>query len=740
MPGRPRKPVPGALVALTLLCCAASPALAPAAARGAHEKSAAAAQGAQSAPPPGEAQPPAPATESSPAPGGASPAGAAPAATPAHQHAHAGGEAHDPAQARRAPGAEAQRAGTGAGAGAGAGAGGQASRGAGGQASTGAGAQAGGGGQRDARHDARTHRDQSGAQAAPSAATSAGASAQAQAPSADTRGGSTGEHTTRHREKEREKKEAKAAEKESRGKGGGGEAPGEGEAEEASPEAPIATPAPAPALSAAVPIAPASASSAAAAAGPAPAQPGTVTPPAVVASSASAVRTRHRPRAASGRRGRPGAAGPRAALAAALAPAALAADGAHARSQERLPGAARPRGRERVSPLARTITRIVDVVPPAVRLVIAALLALALALAARSRMAAVRARRLERQRGQLLEDVGLLQAALLPVAPAQLGEVLTSAAYEPAAGPGAGGDFYDLFALEDGRLAVIVGDVSGHGRQALPHTALVRFTLRAYLEAGLSPRDAVQTAGAVLERQLAGVFATVLAATYDPARRLLTYASAGHPPPLVLAAGGDAGSPEQVTICAAPPIGIGMRTGTRQTVLSLPGRALLCFYTDGVTEARVGSDLFGRERLVEELEALGPEAAAGELLDAVAARADARPDDMAACVLSLRGGGAVAEVRGEELELDREEAASPRTERFLRACGLSAQEAAEAMRLAAGAAGRAGTVVLELRYEQGRPMLELRRQQLAFLDPARIEAKALRGDAAAARGAAGVAR
>ncbi|HUB73844.1 MAG TPA: SpoIIE family protein phosphatase, partial [Solirubrobacteraceae bacterium] len=366
------------------------------------------------------------------------------------------------------------------------------------------------------------------------------------------------------------------------------------------------------------------------------------------------------------------------------------------------------------------------------------------ALALRSRVAAARARRLERQRVQLLEDVGLLQAALLPVAPAQLGDVLTSAAYKPAAGPGAGGDFYDLFALEDGQLAVIVGDVSGHGRQALPHTALVRFTLRAYLEAGLSPRDAVQTAGAVLERQLAGVFATVLAATYDPARRLLTYACAGHPPPLIVTATDDAGGaarpPEQVTICAAPPIGIGMRTGTRQTVLSLPGRALLCFYTDGVTEARIDSELFGRERLVEELEALGAEAAAGELLDAVAARADARPDDMAACVLSTPGHAAAAEVLSEELELDREEAANPRTGRFLRACGLTAEQAQEAMRVAAAAAGRAGTAVLRLCYEHGRPRFELQRQQLAFLDPARIEAKALRGDAGAARGEAGVAR
>jgi hypothetical protein len=367
------------------------------------------------------------------------------------------------------------------------------------------------------------------------------------------------------------------------------------------------------------------------------------------------------------------------------------------------------------SRLVTTITTIVDVVPTAVRGLIAALLALALALAVRSRVAAVRARRLERQRVELLEDVGLLQAALLPVPPARLGPVGTSAAYQPAAGPGAGGDFYDVFALEDGQLAIIVGDVSGHGRQALPHTALVRFTLRAYLEAGLSPRDAVQTAGVVLERQLGGAFATVIAATYNPRERLLVYSSAGHPPPVILPLAEDAGSIPPVTICAAPPIGVGMRTGTRQTVVSVPGGAQICFHTDGVTEARVGSDLFGSERLLDTLAELGPNATAPALLEHVAERADERPDDMAACLLHIEGSEQAPTVLVEELELDRDEAMSARTERFLLACGLTRSEVADALRTAAIAAGRAGTIVLEVRRGDGAPEVGLRRENLAYI-------------------------
>ena len=368
-----------------------------------------------------------------------------------------------------------------------------------------------------------------------------------------------------------------------------------------------------------------------------------------------------------------------------------------------------------------------DVVPVPVRVLIALLIALAGVLGVRSRLAAASATRLERQREQLLEDVGLLQTALLPVLPVRLGPVLTSAAYRPAAGPGAGGDFYDVFALEDGRIGVIVGDVSGHGREALPHTALVRFTLRAYLEAGLSPRGAVQTAGDVLERQLGESFATVVVATYQPRERTLTYSCAGHPPPVVLGPAADASPTATVTACSAPPLGVGRRTGTRQTILSLPGRARLCFHTDGVTEARISGELFGQQRLHETLAALEPAATAATLLDQVAEQTDRRPDDMAACMLSVDGAARAPRVLVEELELDREEATSDRTESFLTACGVRRDEIAEIVRETREAAGRAGSVILRLGLDRDTPEVTLQSDNLTYLPARRASRQAALG-------------
>ena len=102
-----------------------------------------------------------------------------------------------------------------------------------------------------------------------------------------------------------------------------------------------------------------------------------------------------------------------------------------------------------------------------------------------------------------------MQAALVPKVPDRLGGLAVSVAYRPAEGPAAGGDFYDLFVPSAGKVAMMLGDVAGHGHEALTQAALTRYTLRAYLQAGLEPRAALALAGRVLVDPLGERFATV---------------------------------------------------------------------------------------------------------------------------------------------------------------------------------------------------------------------------------------
>jgi len=292
---------------------------------------------------------------------------------------------------------------------------------------------------------------------------------------------------------------------------------------------------------------------------------------------------------------------------------------------------------------------------------------LVLALGANAIVAAGRTRRLERQRERLMEDIGLLQAALLPAVPSRLGALLTTVAYRPADGPAAGGDFYDAFALPDGRVGLLLGDVSGHGRQALAKTTLVRFTVRAHLEAGLSPREAIAISGRSLDGRLTDDFATVIAAIHDPVKGTLTYASAGHPPPIVV------GPPSHrpVTVSSAPPIGVGFPTGQRQTVLPMPEGASVMIYSDGLLEARVDGVPLGPERLAAWLRELGPDATARAVLDLVVEHADRVPDDLAAVLMHAAPGANAPAARLEQLKLDVLDMDGPDLDGFLRAAGVS---------------------------------------------------------------------
>jgi Stage II sporulation protein E (SpoIIE) len=324
--------------------------------------------------------------------------------------------------------------------------------------------------------------------------------------------------------------------------------------------------------------------------------------------------------------------------------------------------------------------------------IIIALLLLAGWFAIRARLAALRARRLERQRAALLLDVGAMQAALVPKVPGRLGGLAVSVAYRPAEGPAAGGDFYDLFVPAPGKVAMMLGDVAGHGHEALTQAALTRYTLRAYLQAGLEPRAALALAGRVLVDSSGERFATVAVGLYDTQSSTLTYALAGHPPPIL----GGFQAPEPVTACSSPPIGWGAPTGNRQTTISLPAGAAACFFSDGLIEARADGELLGRERLREILTDLGSSPEAADLLGRVRAATEGAPDDMVACVLSPEPTAQAGSVYVEELEVDARALSKADVRRFLEACRVPAPEIVRTIELAAAITSASGSALLRV--------------------------------------------
>jgi stage II sporulation SpoE-like protein len=372
-------------------------------------------------------------------------------------------------------------------------------------------------------------------------------------------------------------------------------------------------------------------------------------------------------------------------------------------------------------PVTHTVQDFVGVVPGPLRIVLIALLLLSLVLGGGYLLTAARARRLTRQRADLLQEVGLLQTALLPPVPATVGALRTSVAYQPSDGPAAGGDFYDALTLPGGKAAFILGDVCGHGRQALARTAFMRYTLRAYLEAGLEPRRVLNVAGGVIDEHLGGEFATVVIAVHDPHAGTLTYACAGHPAPIIAGATRH----EPILAGSSPPIGLGLRTGMRQTTVPLPPGSVACLYTDGLAEARTERGILGRPRLGDLVAELGRNATAPALLDLVAEEARLVTDDMATVVMTPTAGVTTGGFRDEQLEVDEEDEREELPRRFLEACSLPEERIAELLPECTALVGAHRGAVLHVRFGARGPQAEVLPRNVESLEGASLRALAM---------------
>jgi len=201
-----------------------------------------------------------------------------------------------------------------------------------------------------------------------------------------------------------------------------------------------------------------------------------------------------------------------------------------------------------------------------------------------------------------------------------------------------GGDFYDVYRLDDNRVAIVIGDVSGKGLKAALHTAMAKYMLRAYVYENPEPGQAIESLDRALSEYIPEEsFITIFYGVLDPVTRTFTYANAGHEPPVVYRrASGDADLLD-VTGCA-----LGLRLGCiygQRSIEFGAGDALL-MYTDGITDARRRDQFFGVERLTDTLVANGARderEIANAVFDTVASFSEgALRDDAVALVLKAK--------------------------------------------------------------------------------------------------------
>ena len=176
-----------------------------------------------------------------------------------------------------------------------------------------------------------------------------------------------------------------------------------------------------------------------------------------------------------------------------------------------------------------------------------------------------------------------LQHALLPEALPGIPGLDVSARYVPAAsGIEVGGDWYDVVVADDRRVMLVIGDVSGHGLDAAVTMASVRHAALAYAAQDCRPASVLSNLAAFVNRAAHEYFATVLCVLIDIDSYLLTVATAGHPPPLVI----DDDQGWFVDLVPGPAIGAPHQLPYHETTVSAPSRATLVAFTDGLIERR----------------------------------------------------------------------------------------------------------------------------------------------------------
>jgi sigma-B regulation protein RsbU (phosphoserine phosphatase) len=155
------------------------------------------------------------------------------------------------------------------------------------------------------------------------------------------------------------------------------------------------------------------------------------------------------------------------------------------------------------------------------------------------------------------------------------------------------GDFYDLFPTGKGRLAAVIGDVSGHGIEPSITAFQVKYLLRVFLRQYRDPGQALEELNSILWTQARPEeLVSLCVVVFEPESSTLRYSSAGHPPTLHWQHG------EVHTLSSAVPLLTLLPDASYMSreVEVLDGDVIV-LYTDGLSEARAGDSMFGEERV-----------------------------------------------------------------------------------------------------------------------------------------------
>jgi phosphoserine phosphatase RsbU/P len=187
-----------------------------------------------------------------------------------------------------------------------------------------------------------------------------------------------------------------------------------------------------------------------------------------------------------------------------------------------------------------------------------------------------------------------IQQSLLPKSSPYVPGFVISGLSVPARA--VGGDWYDFISFPDGRWGIVLADVSGKGTAAALLMSATRGMLRSLAEACCTPGEVLTRLNQLLVNDFpAGRFVTLIYAVLDPVSRTVTFANAGHLPPLLIDEGGE----HFLEVERGLPLGLACGDYSETDIQLTPGSRLV-FYSDGITEAVDGNDEeYGVCRLAE---------------------------------------------------------------------------------------------------------------------------------------------